>query len=71
MFFGSVENGLFIVLMKQVKMFYEMVFCVLLEIVDGQVIISWLNNNKGFQLDGCNIDVKVKVVYVCGGFCYL
>lgn len=29
-------------------MFYEMVFCVLLEIVDGQVIISWLNNNKGF-----------------------
>lgn len=71
MFFGSVENGLFIVLMKQVKMFYEMVFCVLLEIVDGQVTISWLNNDKGFQLDGSDIDVKVKVVYVCGGFCYL
>lgn len=71
MFFGSVENGLFIVSMKQVKMFYEMVFCVLLEIVDGQVIISWLNNDKGFQLDGSDIDVKVKVVYVCGGFCYL
>lgn len=52
-------------------MFYEMVFCVLLEIVDGQVIISWLNNDKGFQLDGSDIDVKVKVVYVCGGFCYL
>lgn len=71
MFFGSVENGLFIVSMKQVKMFYETVFCVLLEIVDGQVIISWLNNDKGFQLDGSDIDVKVKVVYVCGGFRYL
>lgn len=71
MLVGSVEDGQMKVVMQQVKMFYEIVFCVLLEIENGVVMFSWLKNENGFQFDGCDIDVKVKVVYVCGGFCYL
>ncbi|EON7695886.1 AsmA2 domain-containing protein YhdP [Escherichia coli] len=68
---GSVENGLLTASMKQAKMPYETVFCAPLEIADGQATISWLNNDKGFQLDGRNIDVKAKAVHARGGFRYL
>ncbi|HGU1320240.1 TPA: AsmA2 domain-containing protein YhdP [Escherichia coli] len=68
---GSVENGLLTVSMKQAKMPYETVFRAPLEIADGQATISWLNNDKGFQLDGRNIDVKAKAVHARGGFRYL
>lgn len=70
---GSVENGLLTasMSMKQAKMPYETVFRAPLEIADGQATISWLNNNKGFQLDGRNIDVKAKAVHARGGFRYL
>ena len=50
---------------------YETVFRAPLEIADGQATISWLNNDKGFQLDGRNIDVKAKAVHARGGFRYL
>lgn len=50
---------------------YETVFRAPLEIADGRATISWLNNNKGFQLDGRNIDVKAKAVHARGGFRYL
>ncbi|ENL9377333.1 AsmA2 domain-containing protein YhdP [Escherichia coli] len=68
---GSVENGLLTASMKQAKMPYETVFRAPLEIADGQATISWLNNDKGFQLDGRNIDVKTKAVHARGGFRYL
>ncbi|ELA5610399.1 AsmA2 domain-containing protein YhdP [Escherichia coli] len=68
---GSVENGLLTSSMKQAKMPYETVFRAPLEIADGQATISWLNNDKGFQLDGRNIDVKAKAVHARGGFRYL
>ncbi|EPY0878585.1 AsmA2 domain-containing protein YhdP [Escherichia coli] len=68
---GSVENGLLTASMKQAKMPYETVFRAPLEIADGQTTISWLNNDKGFQLDGRNIDVKAKAVHARGGFRYL
>ncbi|HCO7840816.1 TPA: AsmA2 domain-containing protein YhdP [Escherichia coli] len=68
---GSVENGLLTASMKQAKMPYETVFRAPLEIADGQATISWLNNDKGFQLDGRNIDVKAKAVHAYGGFRYL
>ncbi|HGC3432861.1 TPA: AsmA2 domain-containing protein YhdP [Escherichia coli] len=68
---GSVENGLLTASMKQAKMPYETVFRAPLEIADGQATISWLNNDKGFQLDGRNIDVKSKAVHARGGFRYL
>ena len=68
---GSVKNGLLTASMKQAKMPYETVFRAPLEIADGQATISWLNNNKGFQLDGRNIDVKAKAVHARGGFRYL
>ncbi|CAD5772385.1 AsmA2 domain-containing protein YhdP [Escherichia coli] len=68
---GSVENGLLTASMKQAKMPYETVFRAPLEIADGQATISWLNNDKGFQLDGRNIDVKAKAVHARGGFRYL
>ncbi|HFP3647843.1 TPA: AsmA2 domain-containing protein YhdP [Escherichia coli] len=68
---GSVENGLLTASMKQAKMPYETVFRAPLEIADGQATISWLNNDKGFQLDGRNMDVKAKAVHARGGFRYL
>ncbi|EOC6712196.1 AsmA2 domain-containing protein YhdP [Escherichia coli] len=68
---GSVENGLLTASMKQAKMPYETVFRAPLEIADGQATISWLNSDKGFQLDGRNIDVKAKAVHARGGFRYL
>ncbi|HAN1230753.1 TPA: AsmA2 domain-containing protein [Escherichia coli] len=68
---GSVENGLLTASMKQAKMPYETIFRAPLEIADGQATISWLNNDKGFQLDGRNIDVKAKAVHARGGFRYL
>ncbi|EHH7581054.1 AsmA2 domain-containing protein [Escherichia coli] len=68
---GSVENGLLTASMKQAKMPYETVFRAPLEIADGQATISWLNNDKGFQLDGSDIDVKAKAVHARGGFRYL
>ncbi|EFF3027908.1 AsmA2 domain-containing protein [Escherichia coli] len=68
---GNVENGLLTASMKQAKMPYETVFRAPLEIADGQATISWLNNDKGFQLDGRNIDVKAKAVHARGGFRYL
>ncbi|HDI6262816.1 TPA: AsmA2 domain-containing protein YhdP [Escherichia coli] len=68
---GSVENGLLTASMKQAKMPYETVFRAPLEIADGQATISWLNNDKGFQLDGRNIDVKAKAVHARGGFRHL
>ncbi len=68
---GSVENGLLTASMKQAKMPYETVFRAPLEIADGRATISWLNNDKGFQLDGRNIDVKAKAVHARGGFRYL
>ncbi|HFP5282376.1 TPA: AsmA2 domain-containing protein YhdP [Escherichia coli] len=68
---GSVENGLLTASMKQAKIPYETVFRAPLEIADGQATISWLNNDKGFQLDGRNIDVKAKAVHARGGFRYL
>ncbi|TGC15341.1 TIGR02099 family protein [Escherichia sp. E2562] len=68
---GSVENGLLTASMKQAKMPYETVFRAPLEIADGKATLSWLNNDKGFQLDGRNIDVKAKAVHARGGFRYL
>lgn len=68
---GSVENGLLTASMKQAKMPYETVFRAPLEIADGQATIIWLNNDKGFQLDGSDIDVKAKAVHARGGFRYL
>lgn len=68
---GSVENGLLTASMKQAKMPYETVFRAPLEIANGEATLSWLNNDKGFQLDGRNIDVKAKAVHARGGFRYL
>ena len=68
---GSVENGALTASMKQAKMPYETVFRAPLEIEDGVATLSWLKNDKGFQLDGRNIDVKAKAVRARGGFRYL
>lgn len=68
---GSVEYGELCVYMVKVLMLYVGVFCVLLEIVVGEVMFSWVKNDKGFMFDGCDIDVQVIGVCVCGGFCYL
>lgn len=50
---------------------YETVFRAPLEIENGVATLSWLKNDKGFQLDGRNIDVKAKAVRARGGFRYL
>lgn len=68
---GSVENASMTVSMKQAKMPYETVFRAPLEIEEGVATINWLKNDKGFQLDGRNIDVKATAVHAHGGFRYL
>lgn len=68
---GSVENGALTASMKQAKMPYETVFRAPLEIENGVATLSWLKNDKGFQLDGRNIDVNAKAVHARGGFRYL
>ncbi|EGT4257164.1 AsmA2 domain-containing protein [Citrobacter amalonaticus] len=68
---GSVENGSLTAAMKEAKMPYETVFRAPLEIEDGVATLNWLKNDKGFQLDGRNIDVKAKAVHARGGFRYL
>lgn len=68
---GSVENGSLTAAMKEAKMPYETVFRAPLEIEDGVATLNWLKNDRGFQLDGRNIDVKAKAVHARGGFRYL
>lgn len=68
---GSVENASMTVSMKQAKMPYETVFRAPLEIEEGVATMNWLKNDKGFQLDGRNIDVKATAVHAHGGFRYL
>ncbi|QRG79544.1 AsmA2 domain-containing protein YhdP [Citrobacter sp. R56] len=68
---GSVENGALTASMQQAKMPYETVFRAPLEIERGVATLNWLKNDKGFQLDGRNIDVKAKAVHARGGFRYL
>ncbi|MCI1899495.1 MAG: AsmA2 domain-containing protein YhdP [Enterobacter sp.] len=68
---GSVENGRLTVQMNDAKMPYETVFRAPLEIEKGAATLNWLKNDKGFQLDGRDIDVKAKGVHASGNFRYL
>ena len=68
---GSVEDGRLTVNMRDAKMPYETVFRAPLEIEKGTATLNWLKNEKGFQLDGRNIDVKAKAVHARGDFRYL
>ncbi len=69
---GSVENGLLTALDEAGKdALLKGTFVRHWKSADGQATISWLNNDKGFQLDGRNIDVKAKAVHARGGFRYL
>jgi len=63
---GSVENGRLTAEMNDAKMPYETVFRAPLEIEKGTAILNWLNNEKGFQLDGRDIDVKATGVHARG-----
>jgi conserved hypothetical protein TIGR02099 len=68
---GSVENGALSVSMENAKMPYETVFRAPLEIANGVANLSWVKNNKGFMLDGRDIDVQAKAVHARGGFRWL
>ncbi|HFZ8996174.1 TPA: AsmA2 domain-containing protein YhdP [Citrobacter freundii] len=68
---GSVENGMLTASMRQAKMPYETVFRAPLEIENGVATFHWLNNDKGFQLDGRDIDVQATAIRAHGGFRYL
>ncbi|PKA30392.1 DUF3971 domain-containing protein [Cedecea lapagei] len=68
---GSVENGRLTAEMNDAKMPYDTVFRAPLEIEKGTAILNWLNNEKGFQLDGRDIDVKATGVHARGNFRYL
>ena len=68
---GSVENGRLTAEMQDAKMPYETVFRAPLEIEKGNATLNWLKNDKGFQLDGRDIDVKAKAVHARGNFRYL
>jgi len=68
---GSVEDGRLTAEMRDAKMPYETVFRAPLEIEKGSAVLNWLHNDKGFQLDGRQIDVKAKAVHARGNFRYL
>lgn len=68
---GSVENGSLQVAMQKALMPYEHVFRAPLEIANGVATLNWVNNDKGFMLDGRNIDVQATGVRAAGGFRYL
>jgi uncharacterized protein (TIGR02099 family) len=68
---GSVEDGRLTAEMRDAKMPYETVFRAPLEIEKGSAVLNWLHNDKGFQLDGRQIDVKAKAVHARGDFRYL
>ena len=68
---GSVENGILHASIKQAKMPYETVFRAPLEIAKGDATLSWIKNDKGFMLDGRDIDVQATGVRARGGFRYL
>lgn len=68
---GGVENGRLTVQMNDAKMPYETVFRAPLEIEKGAATLNWLKNDKGFQLDGRDIDVKATGVRAAGNFRYL
>lgn len=62
------ENGALHVSMTQAKMPYETVFRAPLEIAKGDATLSWVKNDKGFMLDGRDIDVQATGVRARGGF---
>ncbi|BBR57177.1 MULTISPECIES: AsmA2 domain-containing protein YhdP [unclassified Klebsiella] len=68
---GSVENGTLRVAMQKALMPYEHVFRAPLEIADGTATLNWVNDDRGFMLDGRNIDVQATGVRAAGGFRYL
>lgn len=68
---GSVEDGRLTAEMTDAKMPYETVFRAPLEIEKGTATLNWLKNDKGFQLDGRDIDVKATGVHASGNFRYL
>ncbi|WP_318388452.1 AsmA2 domain-containing protein YhdP [Enterobacter sp.] len=68
---GSMENGRLTTHIAQAKMDYKTVFRAPLEIEDGVATLNWLKNEKGFQLDGRQIDVKATGVRARGDFRYL
>lgn len=63
---GSVEDGRLVAHIHDAKMPYETVFRAPLEVEKGTATLHWLKNEKGFQLDGRNIDVKAKAVHARG-----
>ncbi|QKN80290.1 AsmA2 domain-containing protein YhdP [Scandinavium goeteborgense] len=68
---GSVEHGSVNISMADAKMPYETVFRAPLEIAKGVANLSWVNNEKGFMLDGRDIDVQAKALHAHGGFRWL
>ncbi len=50
---------------------YAGVFRAPLEIAAGEATLSWVKNDKGFMLDGRDIDVQATGVRARGGFRYL
>lgn len=68
---GSVEDGRLTASINQAKMPYKTVFRAPLEIEKGVATLNWLKNDKGFQLDGRQIDVKGTGVHARGDFRYL
>ncbi|HDH1517645.1 TPA: AsmA2 domain-containing protein YhdP [Klebsiella quasipneumoniae subsp. similipneumoniae] len=68
---GSVEHGELRARMTKAQMPYAGVFRAPLEIAAGEATLSWVKNDKGFMLDGRDIDVQATGVRARGGFRYL
>lgn len=67
---GSVENGRLIAHINRAKMPWQGVFRAPLEIEKGGVTLNWLDNEKGFSLEGHNVDIAAKALRLHGDFRY-
>lgn len=68
---GSLPDGKLSVQVADGRMPYEKVFRAPLEIAKGSASLGWKKDEKGFELEGKNIDVQAIGVWARGDFRYL
>lgn len=71
LFSGFVEFGWLDINLKNSILFYGDMFCVLLEVSQVSGIVNWQVDDNGWELWSDQLDVRVKLLWVNGNFCYM
>lgn len=67
---GSLSNGQITASLRDAKLPYHGVFRAPLEISRGDATLAWHYNDRGFDLQGKNIDVQATALWAHGDFSY-